>query len=65
MFTLITLIALFSVAYLICLTAMLSSMKRSPEGYEDEDGFHLGRNPADLVPVFSADVSEESEQLAA
>jgi hypothetical protein len=41
--TMITLIAsLIATAYLIGLVFMLRSMKRSPEGYEDEMGFHEG-----------------------
>jgi hypothetical protein len=40
----ITLIAtLVAASYLIGLVWMLRSMKRSPEGYEDELGFHEGR----------------------
>ena len=40
----ITLIAsLVAASYLIGLVWMLRSMKRSPEGYEDEFGFHEGR----------------------
>jgi hypothetical protein len=36
-------ISLVSVSYLAGLVYMLRAMKRSPEGYEDELGFHEGR----------------------
>ena len=40
----ITLIAtLVASTYVISLVLMLRSIKRSPEGYEDELGFHEGR----------------------
>ncbi len=46
----ITLIAsLVGSAYLVGLVWMLRSMKRSPEGYEDELGFHEGRCLAEVI----------------
>jgi hypothetical protein len=33
---------LFSVASVLGLVALLAGLSRAPEGYEDENGFHVG-----------------------
>jgi cytochrome P450 len=43
--TILSLIIL-GVVHLAGLTALVYSALRAPEGYEDADGFHLGRQPA-------------------
>jgi hypothetical protein len=60
----ITIIAtLVASAYLIGLVWMLRSMKRSPEGYEDEFGFHEVRREA--VVIESSDEFIADEKIAA
>jgi hypothetical protein len=60
----ITIIAtLVASAYLIGLVWMLRSMKRSPEGYEDEFGFHEVRRQAVVIESSHEFISDE--QIAA
>jgi hypothetical protein len=56
----ITIIAtLVASAYLIGLVWMLRSMKRSPEGYEDEFGFHEVRRQAVVIESSHEFISDE------
>jgi hypothetical protein len=56
----ITIIAtLVASAYLIGLVWMLRSMKRSPEGYEDEFGFHEVSRQAVVIESSHEFISEE------
>ena len=56
----ITLIAsLIASAYLIGLVWMLRSMQRSPEGYEDELGFHEGRSLGVVIEASHEFISHE------
>ncbi len=46
-------------AYVIGLVWMLRSMKRSPEGYEDESGFHEGRPLGIVIEASHEFLSDE------
>jgi hypothetical protein len=46
-------------AYVIGLVWMLRSMKRSPEGYEDESGFHEGRQLGVVIESSHEFLSDE------
>ncbi len=56
----ITLIATLAASvYVIGLVWMLRSMKRSPEGYEDESGFHEGRQLGVVIECSNEFLSDE------
>lgn len=48
-----------SVALLACLgvggVLMVVGLRHAPEGFEDENGFHCGQAPENLVPVAADD----------
>jgi hypothetical protein len=52
-------VILVASAYLTSLVWMLHSLKRSPEGYEDELGFHEGRSLGVVIDASHEFISHE------